>query len=307
MFRGMRDAILTASLIVLAVFVWQDNRISGESWSLPWPFTHDSPSLPMNIPYAVEIYIAAKQYSIDPLLLTAVVKQESQFVATAISPAGAMGLGQLMPPTAATCGITDPFDPIQNLDCAAMVLRENLDRFGNIELALAAYNAGPRAVIDCGLCVPPNGETPRYVTAVIGYYKMYQGQGQALVFYASGTQYTILDNYPHVSTIDPTIIGYWPGRDFIAECGTPLHNPFATATVERIGVDAYGNTYTLLHSKDMRVMFMHGDYTASAGKILAGGAVFGKTGSNGLSSECHDHVSVRIDGNLVDPLTVFGR
>lgn len=113
---------------------------------------------------------AANNHGIDPLLLTALVKQESGFNPNAISRAGAMGLGQLMPGTARDLGVTDPFDPAQNLDGAARYLSTMIAKYSDLSLALAAYNAGPGAVSGC-MCIPQNGETPRYVTSVLGYYK----------------------------------------------------------------------------------------------------------------------------------------
>ena len=88
------------------------------------------------------IQTAAHRNGIDPDLLTAVVWTESSFMPDAVSHAGAVGLAQLMPDTARALDV-DPFDPIQNLDGGARYLREMIDRFGRVDLALAAYNAGP--------------------------------------------------------------------------------------------------------------------------------------------------------------------
>ena len=110
------------------------------------------------------IHDAAARYGLDPDLLTALVWTESAFRPDAVSPAGALGLGQLMPGTAAELGV-DPHDPIQNLDGAARYLSKQLDRFGSVELALAAYNAGPGRVIQAG-GVPNISETQSYVRIV---------------------------------------------------------------------------------------------------------------------------------------------
>ena len=96
------------------------------------------------------------------LLFEAMIQRESAFDPKAVSPKGAQGLGQLMPGTAADLGVADPFDPIANLNGAARYLVEQLDRFGSIDLALAAYNAGPGAVAKHG-GVPPFAETRAYV------------------------------------------------------------------------------------------------------------------------------------------------
>lgn len=114
--------------------------------------------------WADEIGAAAQRHGVRPELLAALVWTESDFDQGAVSPAGARGLGQLMPGTAAGLGV-DPDDPEQNLDGAARYLREQLDRFGDTTLALAAYNAGPGRVIDAG-GVPAITETRNYVQRV---------------------------------------------------------------------------------------------------------------------------------------------
>jgi soluble lytic murein transglycosylase-like protein len=123
-------------------------------------------ALPAGTPYASEITAAAQRHGIDPALLAGLVKQESGFNANAVSSAGARGLTQLMPATAAGLGVSDPTDPAQALDGGAKYLREQLDRFGgDVSKALAAYNAGPGAVERFG-GIPPYAETQEYVRRV---------------------------------------------------------------------------------------------------------------------------------------------
>jgi soluble lytic murein transglycosylase-like protein len=123
-------------------------------------------ALPPGVPYGAEITAAAQRNGIDPALLAGLVRQESNFDPGAGSPAGARGLTQLMPGTAAGLGVTDVTDPLQSLDGGAKYLKQQLDAFGgDVTKALAAYNAGPGAVQRFG-GVPPYAETQNYVRIV---------------------------------------------------------------------------------------------------------------------------------------------
>jgi len=114
----------------------------------------------------------AERYDVDPLLVTALVSQESAFRQDAVSPVGALGLGQLMPFTAADLGV-DPFDAEENLDGCVRYLAQQLHTWGGaadqIGLALASYNAGPGAVAKHG-GIPPYDETENYVAVISARY-----------------------------------------------------------------------------------------------------------------------------------------
>jgi soluble lytic murein transglycosylase-like protein len=100
---------------------------------------------------------------------------ESNFNPFAVSPAGARGIAQFMPATAAAYGLRDPFDAEASIHAQARLMSELLRDLGSVELALAAYNAGPGAVAACG-CVPPYPETEAYVARILA---LLGGAGQA--------------------------------------------------------------------------------------------------------------------------------
>lgn len=121
-------------------------------------------------PFSQLFRAAESKYGVPAALLSAVAKQESGYDTKAISSAGAQGMMQLMPGTAKSLGVTNPFDPAQAVDGAARMLRDLTRRFGSTELALAAYNAGPGAVLKYD-GIPPYPETQRYVRSVMSLMK----------------------------------------------------------------------------------------------------------------------------------------
>jgi soluble lytic murein transglycosylase-like protein len=118
---------------------------------------------------------ASRTHGVPPGLVKAVVHVESSFNPKAVSPRGAAGLMQLMPVTARTLGVDDPFNPWQNIDGGTRYLGKLVRRYaGNLELALAAYNAGEEVVARFG-GVPPYRETRYYVQRVLALYERYGG------------------------------------------------------------------------------------------------------------------------------------
>jgi len=122
-----------------------------------------------------QIEAAAKANKIDPALIHAVIAAESGYNPFARSSAGAVGLMQLMPKTAKRFGAKNRLDPAQNIKAGVRYLRTLMNLFDNdLELALAAYNAGENAVIRAGNRIPPYPETMTYVPRVLKYYKQYR-------------------------------------------------------------------------------------------------------------------------------------
>lgn len=120
---------------------------------------------------------ASRLHGVDAALIHAVISAESGYNPSALSKAGAMGLMQLMPQTAKRYGVTNIMDPVQNITGGVRYLRDLLAMFnGNLELAIAAYNAGENAVIKYGNKIPPYAETVQYVPKVLGFYRKFQSR-----------------------------------------------------------------------------------------------------------------------------------
>lgn len=131
---------------------------------------------PVEVDLGALIDREAKKNGIDPLLVELIIQQESAFDPYATSPTGAQGLMQLMPGTASMLGVTDPYDIEQNVAAGTSYFAQHLKRFGALDLALAAYNAGPGAVSACG-GVPGYAETQNYVASICANYASRRKKG----------------------------------------------------------------------------------------------------------------------------------
>lgn len=140
---------------------------------VPSPATGIQPAIGQQaeLPFNDAVVAAARLHGLEPALLHAVIAAESGHNPRATSPRGAQGLMQLMPATARLLSLSDPYNPGLNINAGAFYLRQLYDMFqGDLSLTLAAYNAGPGAVLRYGKRIPPFTETRRYVPAVMKIY-----------------------------------------------------------------------------------------------------------------------------------------
>jgi hypothetical protein len=145
---------------------------AGEAIGVAGPAQPDGPKaasgLPAFVParYRDPLTRSAGRWNVPAAVLAAQLMAESGFNPSAVSPAGAQGIAQFMPGTAAGYGLRDPFDPVAAIDAQAHLMSDLMRQFHSIPLALAAYNAGAGAVAPCG-CIPPYPETRAYVARIL--------------------------------------------------------------------------------------------------------------------------------------------
>lgn len=182
--RLVKAVVVFAGLLVLSSSHADYIRISSDGTLTNVPETSDleiiiaRPELSLEKPeYDSLIGECATRHNLEPSLIKAVIEAESNYDSLAVSPKGAMGLMQLMPETAEMLGVDSPFDPAQNIEGGSKYLSELLEVFqGRLDLALAAYNAGPTVVGNLKK-IPQNKETPNYVKKVL---KVYVDEGGVL-------------------------------------------------------------------------------------------------------------------------------
>jgi murein DD-endopeptidase MepM/ murein hydrolase activator NlpD len=275
----------------VAVLVVAYTIVTGRGCSLP-EFGKQEEMNPVSpMLYNNLIVEKANKYGIPPTLFVAQIYQESKGDANAVSKRGAAGLGQLMPIIQGWCGLADPFDPADNLDCSAKFMSMLLEKYQDEKLALAAYNAGEPAVDACH-CIPQNGETPAYVSTVLVYAEQF---GNVVAF--SHIYDTAVFSQRNLHGLN----GY-EGVDVVAGCDAPILAPF-TGEVVYNGRDGYvgpfsgGEQNTMLVFKsltdNLNVTLLHGRYTAQG--IVRQGDVLGYEASEGNSTGCHSHVIVYQD------------
>jgi soluble lytic murein transglycosylase-like protein len=159
----VRAALALLLALLLPALAFTGAALGAEH--VPGEFEFRMPKSLTNVQVKAWIKKISAQYGLDPCLVQALIEVESGGDCAAVSPKGARGLMQIMPGTACDLKLADPMDPAANIDAGSRYLREQLKVFGDVRLALAAYNAGPDAVRKFA-GIPPFPETERYVAKV---------------------------------------------------------------------------------------------------------------------------------------------
>ncbi|SGO61368.1 putative peptidase, peptidase M23 family protein [Mycobacterium tuberculosis] len=255
------------------------------------------------VKYADIINEAAAQYGVDPALIAAVIRQESDFDPEAGSHKGAQGLMQVMPFNAKGADLRDPRE---NIFRGTEILASHIQKYdGDLEKALAAYNAGPGAVSKYN-GIPPFKETQAYVPRVLKYYKQYQplvknGQivatlGHGMLALPAETKVSCGFNcYKNHGGID--FSGRGNRAIYAAESGRVVRKE------DRDG-QSYGTLVVIDHGGGIETAYAHmywKDIQVETGQMVQRGQRIGTMGNNGNSSGTHLHFEVRQDGKRVDP------
>ncbi len=262
--------------------------------------------LPQVTKYADAINKAAERYNLDPALIAAVIQQESGGNPNAVSHAGAQGLMQLMPATARSLGVQNPHDPEQNIMGGAKYLRQLLNKFnGNVELALAAYNAGPGAVERHG-GVPPFAETKNYVKKVM---RNYEGM-KKMVLHLGGGKLALPTSGQISSKYGPRWGRNHNGVDISAPIGTPIVAAEGGKVVKAGPARGFGNWVVIDHGNGLTTVYGHmyaRGIHVDVGDEVKRGQQIAEVGNAGWSTGPHLHFEVRINGKPVDPLPYLGK
>ncbi|MET3505629.1 phage tail tape measure protein [Halalkalibacter oceani] len=267
--------------------------------------------------YATYINKAAAQYGIDPNLIAAVIQTESNFNSNARSSAGAQGLMQLMPATARELGVTNINDPEQNIMAGTKYLAQQLERFsGDIEKALAAYNAGPGNVqkwVNNGQWGNiPFKETRNYIPKVLNEYGKFNNNSSSTSGVSNDVASYYLNNFRQTSQFGMRNGRMHNGIDLApmerGKQGDPI-KALMGGVVKSVGYQKDGAGYyiTLEHMDGSVTKYFHLMEMPSlkVGQQVQGGQQIGKLGNTGRSSGAHLHLEYLQNGKAVNPLPVL--
>lgn len=272
------------------------------------PAITGSESQYMNMVYEI---VASQGHQVEPELVMGIIQQESNWNATAVSSANAKGLMQLMPGTASDMGVSDPFNPYQNITGGVKYITWLLRRYnGDQERAVQAYHAGPGNIESRG----PSELDRYYSQRVLGFYEDYKARASvgSLRPYGVGTEQI----GPIYETATLTQ-GHHEDKavDLAAGGGTPIFSPITGEIVAKY-VDGLGNTVIKIENDFWLITLLHGDYLPEVGDEISQGDIigyednFGNTRSGGVAcfgrDGCgeHTHITIRDKslGYNVDPL-----
>lgn len=261
--------------------------------------------------YANEINKASRTYGIDPNLIAAVIQAESSFNNNVRSHAGAQGLMQLMPGTAKYLGVKDVWNPEQNIMGGTKYLAEQLKAFGgDINKALAAYNAGPGNVRKYG-GIPPFKETQNYVkkiTSSLGQIstatsKASTGMQNMSKYYLDN--FRISSKFGKRNTGIPGASTNHKGTDFAAPSGTSIKSLRDGKVIASYYHNAQGHVVQVMQDDGVVAHYQHMQRKSPVGigSTVKAGQEIGKVGATGVASGAHLHLEIKRDGTHIDPET----